>query len=105
MMVLIETPMVLTNWSMKARWTSLNLLNEASSITPSTWSSKRIGRMTMLAGRRGAEPGVDGDVVRRDVVDEDALLLQGGLGDQPAAGVPEPGSGPLLGPRRCRSRR
>ena len=54
MMVLIETPMVFTNWSKKARWTSLNRLNDASSMTPSTWSSKRIGRMTMLAG--GAAP-------------------------------------------------
>jgi hypothetical protein len=54
MMVLIETPMVLTNWSMKARWTPLNRLKEASSMTPSTWSSYRIGRMTTLVG--SAEP-------------------------------------------------
>ncbi len=56
MIVLVETPIVLTNWSMKARCTSLNLLSEASSITPSTWSSKMMGRMTMLAGRAVPSP-------------------------------------------------
>ena len=40
-------------------------------MTPSTWSSNRIGSTIRLAGARLAEPGGDLDVVRRRVVDED----------------------------------
>ncbi len=50
MMVFIVTPMVSTSWLRKARWTSPNRLNEASSSTPSTWSSNSTGSTTIWAG-------------------------------------------------------
>ncbi len=56
MMVLMATPMVTTNWSKKARCTSLNRLNEASSITPSTLSSDTMGSTTTLAGAASPSP-------------------------------------------------
>ena len=56
MIVLMVTPMVGTNWSKKARWTSLKWCSEASSSTPSTWSSNRIGSMTTLTGEATPRP-------------------------------------------------
>ena len=56
MMVLIATPMVFTNWSKKARWTSEKREKDASSITPRSLSSKRIGMMTTLAGAASPSP-------------------------------------------------
>ena len=85
MIVLIVTPMVSTNWSKKARCTSLNGLNEASSITPSTRSSNRIGSTMTLTGRRLAQARADLDVAGGQVVDQDRLVLHGGLADQALA--------------------
>lgn len=56
MMVLIATPMVFTNWSKNARWTSEKRENEASSMTPRSLSSKRIGMMTTLVGAASPRP-------------------------------------------------
>ncbi len=56
MMVLIATPMVFTNWSKNARWTSEKREKEASSITPSSLSSKMIGMMTMVVGAASPSP-------------------------------------------------
>jgi hypothetical protein len=50
LMVCSATPIVCTNWSKKARWMSLNALNEASSSTPSSVSSYSTGRITTHAG-------------------------------------------------------
>ena len=59
MIVLTLTPMVSISWSRKSRWTCVNGVNEASSITPSTWSSNRTGSTITLAGGGLAEPGGD----------------------------------------------
>ena len=54
MIVLTVTPIVSVIWSRKARCTSVNGLNEASSITASTRSSNSTGSTTTSAG--GAAP-------------------------------------------------
>lgn len=56
MMVLMATPMVFTNWSKNARWTSEKREKEASSITPRSVSSKRIGMITTDAGAASPSP-------------------------------------------------
>ena len=56
MIVLIATPMVPTNWSKNARWTSLNRVSDAISSTPSTWSSNRIGSTATLTGAAWPSP-------------------------------------------------
>ena len=59
MIVLKLTPRVSVSCSRKSVCTGLNEVNEASSMTPSTWSSNRIGSTARFAGRRLAEPGGD----------------------------------------------
>ena len=49
-MVCSTTPIDSVSWSRKVWWISLNLENEASSITAFTWPSNSTGRMMMLAG-------------------------------------------------------
>jgi hypothetical protein len=56
MMVLIATAMVFTNWSKNARWTSEKREKDASSITPRSLVSKRIGMMTTLDGDASPRP-------------------------------------------------
>ena len=57
-MVWSTTPIDSVSWSRKVWWISLNLENEASSITAFTWPSNSTGRMMMLAGapEPSAEP-------------------------------------------------
>ena len=54
MIVLKLTPRVSVSCSRKSVCTGLNELNEASSMTPSTWSSNKIGSTARFAG--GASP-------------------------------------------------
>ena len=54
MIVLKLTPSVSVSCSRKSVCTGLNAVNEASSMTPSTWSSNKTGTMARFAG--GASP-------------------------------------------------
>ncbi len=56
MMVFIVTPMVSTSCVRKSRCTSPNGVNEASSSTPSTRFSNRIGSTTICAGVERLSP-------------------------------------------------
>ena len=52
------TPIDSESWSRNACWISLNLVNEPSSITAITVSSKRTGRTMMLVGSASPRPDV-----------------------------------------------
>ncbi len=58
MMVLTLTPMVSISCSRKSRWMSVNRCTDASSITPSTWSSTTIGSTTRFTGAVRPSPEV-----------------------------------------------
>ena len=64
---------------------SLNGWNEASSITAITWSSKSDGQHEDVVRRGLAEAGRDADVVLRRLGDQDRLLLERRLADEPLA--------------------
>ena len=83
--VLSTMAIVSVSWSSRVRWMSLKWWNEASSMTALTCPSKSTGRTTMFSGRRLAQAGADPDVVARHVGDQDPLLLEGALADQPLA--------------------
>ena len=83
--VLSTRPMLSVSWSSSDWCAALNGANEASSITARTEPSKRIGRTMMLSGGDSPRPGVDLDVVGRDVGQQDALLLERALADQALA--------------------
>ena len=68
--------------SRKLSWTGRELVEEPSSMTPRTWSSKNTGKTAMLRGRRLAQARGDLHVVLRDVGDEDRLPLQRALADE-----------------------
>jgi len=59
MMVLIATPMVLTNWSKKARCTSENRENEASSMMPSPKLILIVDGHVIEPGQWHAEHGIE----------------------------------------------
>ena len=56
MIVLTLTPSVSVSCSRKSVCTRLNEVNEASSITPSTWSSNKMGTMARFAGAASPSP-------------------------------------------------
>ena len=56
MIALSETPMISISCSRNCTCTSLNGVNDASSTTPSTWSSNSTGRITMLTGLLSPRP-------------------------------------------------
>ena len=56
--VFSTTPIVSMSCSRNVRWISLNGSNDASSITPSTWSSNRTGRTMMFTGAPSPRPDV-----------------------------------------------
>ena len=50
------TPIDSESWSRNVCWTSVNRVNDASSITAITFSSNRTGRTMMLAGAASPRP-------------------------------------------------
>ncbi len=85
MIVLSTTPIVPTSCSRKLRCRSENAWKDASSMTPSTCSSKRTGVTTTSAGGADAQPGVEFEVSLRNPRHADRALLDGRLADQPLA--------------------
>jgi hypothetical protein len=58
--------------------------SEASSMTALVWPSKSTGSTTMLTAAGLAEAGADGDEIRRHIGEQDALLLDRALADEPS---------------------
>ena len=79
------TPIDSASWSRKVWWIWLNGRKLASSITAFTSPSNRIGQDDDVARRRLAEPRRDLDVVVGHVLEQDRLLLQRRLPDEPFA--------------------
>ena len=84
-MVLSTMPMLSVSWSRKAWWVVLKRSNDASSSTALTCPSKSTGRTMTFAGGALAQAGGDLDVVGRHVGQQDLLLLERALADQPFA--------------------
>ena len=71
--------------SRKVRWIALNGSKEPSSMTARTWSSNRIGQHHDVPRRRLAEARRDRHVVLGDLGDDDRLLLERRLTNEPLA--------------------
>ena len=58
MIALTLTPSVSVSCSRKSIWIGVNLLNDASSTTPMTWSSNMMGMTARFAGGASPSPEV-----------------------------------------------